>query len=317
MSDQKGTVVDFTGKPHESTFGLNQDGGIINDPVGNAGKAILGNFPGIAQGYNIAKSVDEAINPPQSYFHGEWWQEIFVAMQAANDIGVQIIDVFALGKSALNAFTGNVLDGVGAAAGILVKAGLDWIFSSVQPVQDAAGVLLGNPDKIKTCSEMWTAVAENLKALEEALGPDLGKMLDECWNGHAGGCAAVRAGDLVETVGFASQSSTGLSEMLMIYSDMAGRINDIVRQFLSDVVANLISAAGDIATKGPIAIIPVGIDLALMLAGYTMRLINIAIQEAWFVIAGVQLMNAIKGCFENAMSVLRELSGNSPGITTV
>jgi hypothetical protein len=309
MSDQKGEVVDFTDDPQESSFGRNAEGGFINDPIGNAEKAVLGNFPIVSQIYNISQSIDKALDPPQSYFHGEWWEELFVAMQAASDIGVQIADAFDIGKSIGNALTGNVLDAVGAAAGMVCKGVLDWLWSSVQPVQDAAGVLLGNPGKVMNSSGMWKAVAENLGHLVDALGPDLGNTLNQCWTGKCGSAAAVRAGDLLDTVQFASESSSGLSELLEIYADMAERINDLVRQLLADVVAALIAAAGDIATKGLLAIIPVGIDLAIMLTQYTLRLISIAIQEAWFIIAGTQLVLTIQRCFENSMTVLRELSG--------
>ena len=119
----------------------------------------------------------------------------------------------------------------------------------------------------------------------------------------------VRSEDLLNTVGFASQSSLGLSEILAIYADMAERINDMVRQMIADLIATVIGALGDIATKGPAALIPIGIDIAILLMRYTLRLIGIAIQEIWFIIAGSQLVNTIKDCFEQAMQVLQKLSG--------
>lgn len=317
MSDnQKGQVVDFTDDPQASKFGLNADGKIINGDLGeNAKTAALGNAPIYSQWNNAKTAWNNGLNPPQPYFHGEWWEELLNAMQASADICLQIVDVFDYGKGVVNLFTGNFLDILGTLAAAVCKGWLDFLWNSFTPLQDAVGVLLGNPPKITNSANMWNSVSENLKALLDAMGPDLERTLNQCWDGQAACNASVRAGDLLQTVDFASQSAKGLSELLLIYADMAARINDTVRQFIADIVGTVIGAIGDIATKGPLAIIPIGIDLAILLARYTMRLIGIAIQEAWFIIAGMQLLITIRGCFEKAMEVLEKFSGYNPTLS--
>ncbi|HEX2144460.1 MAG TPA: hypothetical protein VHG10_08130 [Glycomyces sp.] len=310
MSDnQKGTVVDFTDDPQKSTFGRNADGGLVNDPGGNAWNAVKGNAPLYAQFNGVKTAVERGLNPPQPYFHGESWEVLLNAMQAAADIGLQVVDAFDYGKAIGNAFTGNFLDVFGTVIAAVCKGILDWLWNSFQPVQDAAGVLLGNPGKIKNSGAMWNAVSENLTALQEAIGQDLATTLNECWEGEAGCGAAVRSEDLLNTVGFAAQSAKGLYELLEIYGDMAERVNDMVRQMIADLTSVIITSIGDIMTKGPLAAIPIAIDLAILAARYLMRLIGIGIQVAWFAIAGVQLFNTIKGCFDQAMEVLQKLSG--------
>jgi hypothetical protein len=317
LSDnQNGTVVDFTDDPQKPSYGEAVDGGIVSGDLSeNAKTAALGNAPIYSQWNNAKTAWNNGMNPPQKYFHGEWWEELLNAIQAASDIALQIVDTFDYGKGVVNLFTGNFLDIVGTLAAAVCKGALDFLWNSFTPLQDAVGVLLGNPPKIQNSGDMWNSVSENLKSLMDAMGPDLDRTLSECWDGQAGCSAGVRASDLLETVDFASQSAKGLSELLLIYADMAARINDTVRQIIADVVGTVIGAIGDIATKGPLAIIPIGIDLAILIARYTARLIGIAVQEAWFIIAGVQLMTTIKGCFENAMSVLQKFSGYNDTIS--
>ncbi|MEV3938344.1 hypothetical protein AB0K52_20500 [Glycomyces sp. NPDC049804] len=318
MSDQKGTVVDFTDDPQKPSFGesVDADGGIISGSLGeNAKNAALGNAPIYSQWNNAKTAWNNGLNPPQPYFHGEWWEELLNATQASADIALQIVDVFDYGKGVVNLFTGNFLDILGTLAAAVCKGWLDFLWNSFTPLQDAVGVLLGNPPKIQNSGNMWNSVSENLKALEEAMGPGLDKMLSECWEGQAACNASVRAADLLQTVDFASQSAKGLSELLLIYADMAARINDTVRQFIADIVGTVVGAIGDIATKGPLAIIPIGIDLGILLARYTARLIGIAVQELWFIIAGIQLLTTIKGCFDKAMEVLKKFSDYNPVIS--
>lgn len=307
MSDnQKGEVVDFSDAAQKSTFGRNADGGLINDPGTNAMNAVVGNFPFFAQGYGAAKAIDQAFNPPQSYFKGEWWETLLNSMQALADLGLQIVDAFDYAKAALSFDPADI---IGALAAAVCKGLLDFLWSSFQPLQDAAGVLLGNPGKIKNSGAMWGAVAENLMTLNEAVAGGLETTLTDCWEGEAGCAATVRSGDLVNTVEFASQSANGLKDLLDIYGDMAERINDTVRQAIADLVSFVVNRVIGVAMKGPAEVIMAGIDIAILVVRYTLRFISIAIQEAWFIIAGTQLLNTIKGCFEQAMDVLGKLSG--------
>ncbi|MEU6860501.1 hypothetical protein AB0B28_16725 [Glycomyces sp. NPDC046736] len=307
MSDnQKGEVVDFSDAPKSSVYGRNADGGFINDPFGNGKKALEGNIPFYAQIKGGFDAVDKAFNPPQSYFKGEWWETLLNSIQALADLGVQIVDAFDYAKAALSFDPADI---IGALAAAVCKGLLDFLWSSFQPLQDAAGVLLGNPGKIQNSAAMWGAVSENLTSLYDALGTDLGKTLTECWDSEAGCAAAVRGGDLLDTADFASQSADGLKDLLNIYADMAERINDTVRQAIADLVSFVINRAIGIAMKGPAEVIMAGIDIAILVVRYTLRFIGIAIQEAWFIIAGKQLLNTIKDCFEQAMEVLEKLAG--------
>ncbi|GAB3995012.1 hypothetical protein GCM10029992_11100 [Glycomyces albus] len=250
MPEQEGEVVDFTDEAQASTFGQNADGGYINDPLQNAEDAAMGSIPGYAQLDASINAWNDTVDPPQSYFHDEWWQKLFVAAQGTVDIAGQILEAFALVKTIANTSTSNYLDAVGTAAGLVCKGQLTFLLNTVQPIQDTAGALLGNEAKIKNCAAMWKAVSENLAAAGEAIAPELDSTLMENWGGQAGISAAVRGSDLVNTVAFASESATGLFELLEIYGDMAKRINGMVIELIADVVASLIAAAGDIATKG-------------------------------------------------------------------
>lgn len=302
MSDQ---VVDFSDAPKKSGWGEAPDGGIFQDPGGNAKKQ-LENIPVGGNVYKFGKAVVDLVDPPQEYFDGEWWEILLNSTQQIAKMGEQILEVVGVARGIISMNPGDLL---GVAVGALAKSVLSFLISTVQPIQDLVGILYGNPARLEQSADMWKAVAENLTNLANEIGPDLEACCNQNWGGKAGAGAHVRGSDLVQTTGFAAMGASGLHDFLLCYKDLAQGVNDLVLQIVSDVVALLISAAVEAGTKGPFAIPFVAADVAILVASYVMRLIQLATQVAWLIIEGLVLLKAITEAFERAMEVLEKLSG--------
>jgi hypothetical protein len=306
MSDP---VVDFSDAPTKSGWGEAPDGGILQDPGGNAKKQ-LENIPVGGNVYKFGKAAVDLVDPPQEYFDGEWWEIMLNSLQQVAKMGEQILEVVGVARGVISANPGDLL---GVAAGALAKSALSFLISTVQPIQDLVGILYGNPARLEESADMWKAVAENLEALANEIGPDFEACCNQNWGGQAGAGAHVRGSDLVQTTGFAAMGAGGLHEFLLCYKDLAQGVNDFVLQVVSDVIAVLIAAAVEAGTKGPFAIPFIAADVAILVASYAMRLIQLATQVAWLIIEGLGLMTALSEGFEKAMSVLERLSGyNAP-----
>lgn len=308
MSDP---VVDFSDAPTKSGWGEAPDGGVFQDPGGNAKKQ-LENIPVGGNVYKFGKAAVDLVDPPQEYFDGEWWEILLNSIQQIAKMGEQILEVVGVVRGVLSANPGDI---IGVLAGALAKSVLSFLISTIQPIQDLVGILYGNPARLDESANMWKAVSENMTALADEIGPDLEAACND-WCSKAGAGATVRGSDLMQTTRFAATSSMGLHDFLLCYKDLAQGVNDLVLQIVSDVVAVVIAALVEAGTKGPFAIPFIAADVAILIASYVMRLIQLATQVAWLIIEGVGLMNAIKECFEKAMEVLEKLAGynSSPPI---
>ncbi|MFC4335876.1 hypothetical protein [Salininema proteolyticum] len=304
MTDGDGSVIDFSEAPRQQEFFENKDGGYLNDPGGNALDAIKGNTPIYAQINNIKDDLvgnSEAIN---RLFDGEATMSDALALtQMVADIARQCVDAFDAGVS--NADGPDL--GYWAAAG--VKAGLDWLFSSVQPIQDLVGTVMGNPERLKTTAESWTFTSDSLATLAEAYGNEALTNIKPNWEGESCDAAMVRTSEFVDAVGVASVTSSNLSDLVGLFVEFAERVQDRFKQGIADSVALIIGALEDIAKYGYLSIPFIAIDLSVALIRLYLDLVGIALQVAQIYLAGSQLCSQLEQVFSQTMDLLEFLSG--------
>ncbi|WP_025273684.1 hypothetical protein [Haloglycomyces albus] len=304
MTDNnEGTVVDLSEAPRQQQFGVNQDGGIINDPLGNAKSAVVGNVPVIAQATNIAEDIENNTGAVNRLFDGEATMDDLLAIgQMIVDISRQILDL-------VDAVQANI-DGpdIGFIAGAAIKAGLDWIWDSLQPIQDLVGMVTGNPERLETTSDMWTQVAQSTEKLAQAYSDEANNNIVPNWEGDAFDAAIVRSNEFLQAINVATTSANHLSDLVALFADFAGRLQDRAKQTLAEVAGAVIGAAEDIAKYGWVAVVPVGIDLAILLTRLFLDLLGIVMQAARIFLSGSQLCSQLEESFESTSEILDFLS---------
>lgn len=275
---------------------------IFDRDFGNQALTAAGSIPVAGFFVNLAVQMDENGDAFQELFNGEPTRENITA------VALSTIDI-------VESFAGLVGEGVAMMEGdftfligSLSKAGLDWLVSSVQPVEDVYGYFAGNPERMKTAAEMWKGVSEELHALAEGYQSAAADTIQPAWQSYSGTGAMTRTNEYLDAIQTTRDLAWTLSLLVDSMSDLSKRLIDFINQVIVDIAPLILKAIQDGFKYLWGAVITVGIDLAITLTQYSLKCLAIAMRATHAFITAGDLAQQLEDTFADMMGLLNLLT---------
>ncbi|MEU6247092.1 hypothetical protein [Glycomyces sp. NPDC047010] len=301
-------VVDLTGAPQHTGFGEGT-GEAAEDTSGDffasLGKAAQG-LPIVSHGFNIDKICHTAGEPLDRLFDGDAsMDDLLVLAQQVVAIEQELI---AFIEERLAFRTGQV--DLGYLTGALTKLGLDFLLGVCQPFQDAVGFILGNPERIKVSSAMWSTAKDSLGTVNEHLGSTTVDRLAPNWSGLARDAAVQRLGELQGAVQTAAGLSFLISTLMDLTSGFAEALNNRAKSFVADLLSGLVNALLFLLSPDPFVKVDAILGAVLMIVKLTLEAVNLALQAARMYLAASALLDALAAQFTETVALLDAMSAD-------
>jgi hypothetical protein len=303
MSDNG--VVDLSDAPEHSDFG--EDTGLEGETSGDfpaaLGSAAKG-LPVVGHGFNIEKICDRADEPLDRLFDGEAsLDDLLVLAQSV----VAIEQEFVAFIEERAAMTTGKLDPA-YFVGAMTKLGLDFLLGVCQPLQDAVGFILGNPERIKVSSLMWTTATDSLVTVGEHLGSTTIDRLAPHWSGEARDAAVQRLGEVQGATQTAAGLASMISTLMELTSGFAEALNNRAKSFLADLVADLVNAISFLLSPDPTVKVDAIFAAVTKIIKLTLEAVNLALQAVRMYLAASELLTALAEEFNKTVALLDRMA---------
>jgi hypothetical protein len=308
-------IIDLSGAPQQSGWG--EHTGLEDDPEkwGNQGetsgdawasaKKAGEGAPFVAQGINIRNQLSESAARVEKFFDGEG---------TIDDLLAQVQSLASLSTSMMEYVETKIALGTGDPAWVastLTKAGLEYYLAFFQPLQDAVGLILGNPERIKVTSLMWTEAKTALETLADHVGKTVVEGVLPEWGGHAGDAAATRLAEMQDSVVVGAILSGMIAQLMDLTSGFTEGLNNRAKSFITDTVADVVSAPDlikAIFTLDIPALIQAGISLNIRILKLTLEVVNLGIQAARIFLTAATLLVTLYLEFEKTVDFLDRMA---------
>lgn len=298
-------VVDLSEAPRHSGFGdpTNADeesAGSLTDSAESA----WDNRPIVSNVNSIKENLPEISDRFEKLFDGEATLDDAMAqvqsvLALQTDINLIVDAYWAMGMSSAQSSPPIAL-----AASSLAAAGLDFLVSYFQPLQDAIGVFTGNSERIADSGRMWSETAKALAAVGEEVGSIMLGQLDPAWEGEACAGAGKRLGEFQDVLQVCSDLSTGIATLMNLTADFADRLYNRARQMMIDTVNNVVALAEALKSPNPLTVLDAIVAVCLQIQRAVLQVAQMAIQAARIYLQAGQLMVEINGLFEETVGFL-------------
>lgn len=265
----------FDNAPHQSEFGVNQDGETFNDPGEAAQKAIDNCVlykTGLATG-DFAEKTETVVG---GLFDGEvCFDDLFEAVDSGLTLAVSVIESVEFLAATLTSTSdpGGLLgDWVSNLAGM----GMAFLLEYVQPIQDLVGMCSGNPERIRVSASMWKALADGLAPT----GTDLlaqAERLGDAWHDDASDAARLRLAEANDIILVIVELAVGVAGALEFSACLFDKIQGFMMNRVADVIGLLLEFVVGGAPKWPqllIECIPLFLRIILELVQLAMHVVR-------------------------------------------
>lgn len=298
-------VVDLSDAPRHTGFGdpTNAEDERAGSQSDSA-KFAWDNRPIDSNVNNINKNLSESADRFEKFFDGEAaFDDVLVQYQALlafeTDVNLLIDARWAQVSSKLQGGPP-----IAFAASSLAAAGLDFMVSYFQPLQDAIGVFTGNAERIADSGLMWSRTAKELSAVSEEVGRITLGQLDPAWEGEACAGAGKRLGEFQDVLRVCSDLSSGIAILMDLTADYADRLYNRARQFMIDTVNNVIALAEALKSPIPLTVLDAIVTACLQISRAVLQVVQMAVQAARIYLQAGRLLVEINSIFEETVRFL-------------
>lgn len=123
----------------------------------------------------------------------------------------------------------------------VVGMGIDFALELFQPLQDAVGMVLGNPERISVSALMWHETETALATLSDSLSGAAAHTMDIEWQGAARDAALQRLAEFQDAAFTARIVAALLAQALERTAEFAEAVNNRARTFHADTVADVVN----------------------------------------------------------------------------
>lgn len=265
----------FDSAPHQTEFGVNQEGSHFNDPAQAVAKAIenCAGIKPILAGKDFLEKGAEVVG---GLFDGEvGFDDLFDAVDSALSMAVSLIETGELLNSSFDAAV-DPAGLIGDMVSNVVSMGMAFLLEYVQPIQDLVGMLSGNPERIRVSGSMWLALADGLAPK----GTDLlaqAERLGDAWHDDAADAARLRLAEANDVIAVAVELATGVAGALEFSACLFEKIQGFAMNRVGDAVGLVVEFIVGGAPKWPqllIDCIPMFIRIILELIQVAMHVVR-------------------------------------------
>jgi len=236
---------DPSGSMFEGDFGLDTSGDNVVDNV-----PLIGNADGIGNAFANMKDGSEISG-------------------SLADIGVQIVD-FGANAGLL------LVDPIG----FLVNAAIGLLLDFVQPLEDALGMVTGNPERMAGEIEKWGRVRSAMEPLAEQV-KNLGAEKLTGWKGEAATIAKQRLDEFGDAIAAVCGQIAGLEAILECAKALSAVIQDIVKALISEFIsARIWTWLAAAASSGPTFGGSIAAWLEITLIHFEVTMLSVALKMA-------------------------------------
>lgn len=203
--------------------------------------------------------MSEPANPNNPFNYGSGWTEIdngegkdptpvsgpldptavedLPIYSQANDLAT------AIGEGDIAAISGGIMELAGEVGflvvdpiGFLVSNGLAFLIDWIQPLEDAFGLVTGNPERLGADAERWKEITTELgnlvKELNEAVNTDLAT-----WSGPAADAARARLAEFAHAIEGVANDVNGIGVIL----DLSVALMEIAQELILTIIAEFVT----------------------------------------------------------------------------
>lgn len=192
-------------------------------------------------------------------------------------------------------------------AGEVASMGLDILLAAAQPLQDAVGLALCNPERLGLSATMWRETEAALNTLSQHLSGAVADMLDVQWQGAARDAAVQRLAEYQDAVFTARLIAALLQELMERTAEFAQALNNRAKTLYVESIMDAVSLISMILGN-PSSVVDVLLSTRSKLTRLALDIVNMLLAAGRIYEALSLLTDKLAEEFEKTTALLDRLA---------